>query len=127
MVATGYDGSNKDLVQVVDLNSNTLCSNLQKFPSAIIEATGAVLNNIPIICGGIDNNDVYQNSCFAYEKSSQSWLLHAKMNNRKCCASATVINGALWVSGGYNGGILANTEYVYSGGSSLSSLNHLCM
>ena len=64
MVATGYDGSNKDLVQVVDLNSNTLCSNLQKFPSPIYIATGAVLNNIPIICGG--HIGEFQNACFAY-------------------------------------------------------------
>ena len=46
MVATGYAGSYRDLVQVVDLNSNTSCSNLQKFPSKIFGATGAVLNNM---------------------------------------------------------------------------------
>jgi len=124
MVATGsnwlnYRTNYKDLVQVVDLNSNTLCSNLQKFPSAIEEATGAVLNNIPIICGGQDNRGEYQNSCFAYEKSSQSWLLHAKMKNRRYGASTTVINGALWVSGGRdtpNGDEFASSEYIYPNG-----------
>jgi len=110
LVATGYGeskrqwGNEKDLVQVVDLNSNTLCSNLQRFPSKVYKATGGVLNNIPIICGGYDNNYIQQNLCFAYEKSSQSWLLHAKMNDRKLGASTAVINGALWVSGGYSRG-----------------------
>merc|ERR1711963_182812 len=110
LVATGYGeskrqwGNEKDLVQVVDLNSNNSCSNLQKFPSKVYKASGGVLNNIPIICGGYDNNYIQQNSCFAYEKSSQSWLLHAKMNDRKLDASTAVINGALLVSGGYSRG-----------------------
>ena len=118
LVATGYDGSkgDQDLVQVVDLNSNTSCSSLQNFPSAVDGATGAVLNNIPIICGGRDNNFEYQNACYAYEKSSQSWLLHAKMNNRKAVASTTVINGALLVSGGFNEDYLASSEYIYPNG-----------
>ena len=93
-----------DLSQVVDLNSNTSCSNLQKFLSKIAYSTGALLNNIPIICGGEDSKLVVQNSCFAYDKSSESWLLHAKMSKRRSLASATVINDALWVSGSWDGG-----------------------
>ena len=106
MVATGVDMDLRltDLSQVVDLNSNTSCSNLPKFPSKIAYATGALLNNIPIICGGWDSKPTDQNSCYAYDKSSESWLLHAKMSKRRSLASATVINDALWVSGGWDGG-----------------------
>ena len=107
LVADGYSS------QVVDLNSNTLCSNLQKVPSAVLGATGAVLDNKPTICGGGGYNYEYKKSCYAYDKSSQSWFLHAKMNTTdipelvwqwglKFDASATVINGSLWISGGQN-------------------------
>ena len=38
--------------QVMDLNSQDTCLNLQPYPLAIQSGAGGVLNGQPIICGG---------------------------------------------------------------------------
>ena len=60
LVATGngyYSGNDRtNQSQVIDLNSPTICSNLQPFPYAIDGGAGGVLNGHPTICGGQVNS-----------------------------------------------------------------------
>ena len=117
------------LAQVIDLKSNNTCTNLQEFPIAISYASGGVIDGSPMICGGYGKASRYgsdqdQNKCYAYDKSSQAWKCHAYLKRRRRLHSSVVMNGALWVLGGYNDRqSLDTTEYIHANGTVVAGPN----
>ena len=117
------------LAQVVDLNSNNTCTNLPEFPTAISGASGGVIEGSPMICGERGRaygqySDEDQNECYAYDKSSQAWKFHAYLKEKRRHHSSVVMNGALWVLGGYSALYhFDTTEYIYANGTVVAGPN----
>ena len=72
-------------------------------------AFGGVLNNVPILCGG-QNDDGVSDSC---TKVGEKEAFH-KMTTGRRFAASVVIHGSLWICGGRDGdaNVLQTTEYL---------------
>ena len=56
-------------------------------------------------------------SCNMYDKTSNEWILLANMKTSRCYSASALINGSLWIAGGWNGHVdLNSTEYVFPNG-----------
>jgi len=110
LVATGWTNQS----QVIDLNSPTNCSNLQPFPHALAYGAGGVLNGHPVICGGRNNSNERQSSCYMHDHSQNEWTLFGNLNSSRIYHASALLNGDLWMTGGYNSDNvrLASTELV---------------
>ena len=121
MVVGGYQ--NIDKSQLIDVSSSTTCSNLPPYPLPLYGATGGVINGIPIICGGTTSGG-RTNTCYSFEKTSNSWKLHCSLKSKRSHHASTVINDALLITGGHDdGSILASTEFIYANGTTQSGPN----
>jgi len=116
--ANGIGRTNQS--QVVDLNADTTCSNLQPFPHAIYRAAGGVLNGHPVICGGwtgTKNGD--ESACYRHVHYLNEWTLLGNLNTARHRHASALLNGDLWMTGGYNRSDntgLASTELVSQDG-----------
>ncbi|KAH9392024.1 hypothetical protein TYRP_022295 [Tyrophagus putrescentiae] len=66
------------------------------------EFCSVVLNDTIYALGGWDNNDHPLCSCERYDSQLNEWSTVADMNRVRACASAAVINGCIYVAGGWN-------------------------
>ena len=83
------------------------CKNWPDFPVSTGGATGGLIGNTVIICGGYEVDD-------CYSLTSQKAILVTHMSVGRYKAASIVLNDkTLWVTGGQNDGeILASTDYV---------------
>ena len=131
LVATGTSQLSQELRQnteVLDLkNENATCPKLAPFPLSVADATGSLLKNQPIICGGRNygsNTDfpifpnydyVVRDECWHLKNSSNSWSLLSRMTTRRIYHTSVPVNDTyLWVLGGVDDGYgnIRSTEYV---------------
>ena len=122
LVATGYGSSYTDKCQVIDVSSSTSCANLPSYPYSMRYATGGVINNSPVICGGYrrSGSPREQESCYRFNENSNSWNLHCKMTSRRYYHAASVIQDALFITGGNYPG---STEFIHANGTVTSGPN----
>ena len=97
------------------------CNNWPDFPTGVVGATGGVIGDTVIICGGWGGSYIYYyDEC--YSLTSEKATLVTYMSVGRWYAASIVINDdTLWVTGGYaggydDGGILASSEYVRMSG-----------
>ena len=84
-----------------------MCINWPDFPIDVFGATGGLIGNTIIICGGWYNG--YQSDCFSLTSEKATLVTH--MSVARDVAASIVLNGnTLWITGGYPP--LASTEYV---------------
>ena len=124
MIATGSPNTNK--CQVIDSSSSTSCTNLKFYPLSIHNAVGGVVSGFPIICGGYrtSGSPRQTESCYRFNKDSNSWKLHCSMKSGRSHHAATVVNeDALFITGGIYKGNLASTEFIHANGSVTSGPN----
>ena len=122
MVATGYPDTDKS--QVIDVISSTACANLPSYPFAMAGAAGGVVNGSPIICGGYIGSGERTDSCHRFDRNANSWKLHSSMKSKRSWHASTVVNNALFITGGHDGSSrLATTEYIYANGTVQSGPN----
>ena len=96
-----------------------MCNNWPKFPFGVAGATGGLIGDTVIICGGSDSGsfDVslrnYVDECYSLTSEKTALVTHMSIG-REDAASIVINDNTLWVTGGYNvnGGYLASTEYV---------------
>ena len=107
-----------DKSQLIDVSSeSTACANLPSYPFATDYAAGGVVNGSPIICGGRRSSRERTDSCHRFDRNSNSWKLHSKMNSKRYAHASTVVKDALFITGGIDGSSRpATTEFVYSNG-----------
>ena len=89
--------------QLVDLSSSKICGNLKPYPIAIYGATGALVSENPVICGGFQrtgNQRKEQKECQMYNKSSNTWKFLTNMATEKAYLASVPLNGQLFVTGG---------------------------
>jgi hypothetical protein len=91
-----------------------MCSNWPEFPINLGGATGGLIGDTIIICGGLINlwgSNVDE----CYSLTSEKATLVTHMSDGRTAAASIVFNdNALWVTGGSNHivGLHASTEYV---------------
>ena len=114
MVATGNPYSDK--CQVIDMTSSAkTCSNLPSYPLSMLRAAGGLVEGSPILCGGYKSSGSPKQigSCYRFEKTTNSWKLHATLKSKRSHHSATVVKGALLVAGGWDRGYITSTALFF--------------
>ena len=108
-----------DKCQVLNMSStSTTCASLQNYPVPTALTAGGVVNGAPTICGGYRiNPNQPTESCYYFNKFTNSWKFLSNMNTFRYHHSSTVVKDALFVTGGHgSGGMSASTEFLYSNG-----------
>ena len=82
----------------------------------MIVATGGLIGDTVIICGGEDSGSFVDGSydvdeCYSLTSEKATLVTHMSVS-RVFTASVVIHDNTLWVTGGYGGGRLASTEYV---------------
>ena len=89
------------------------CNNWPNFPISVRGATGGLIGDTVIICGGY-NGPLYVNECYSLTSEKATLVTHMSVG-REDAASIVLNDNTLWVTGGYggpDGGWIASTEYV---------------
>ena len=92
-----------------------MCNNWPDFPISVAGATGGLIGDTVIICGGYVYDTRYVDECYSLTSEKATLVTHMSVE-RGYAASIVINDNTLWVTGGYNydGGFvyLASTEYV---------------
>ena len=112
LVSSGYlrNGSFVDSTEVVDLKSGKIFS-MAPLGRRTDGATGGLLDGLPVICGGSNDNQIHSIA------KDQSKFLGQLSVKRFSAASVVLSNNTLWVTGGLGqSGRLKTTEFVTKDG-----------
>ena len=82
-----------------------MCNNWPNFPIGVRGATGGLIGDTVIICGGYAGGFV--DECYSLTSEKATLVTHMSVG-REYAASIVINGNTLWVTGGY----LASTEYV---------------
>ena len=112
--------SNKDhlMTEAMNLDSKSNMAAMPSFgeiPSMRESTVGGLLGTTPIICGGFDDREIDQDSCFTYNQQSTQWTKTHTMTTKRYSAGSVQLNATtLWIVGGGNEDdwTLASSEFV---------------
>ena len=97
------------------VKGGNLCNNWPDFPIGVHGATGGLIENTVMICGGDDNGFGlnYVDECYSLTSEKATLVTHMSVG-RQYAASIVLNDKTLWVTGGYNYplGDLSSTDYV---------------
>ena len=121
LITTGWnpDGHQRTS-EMIDLaiKSDSSCRNWAEFPRDVDSATGGLIKETVVICGG-GNTEGSSDECYSLNGQVATLITH--MSVKREYAASLVINGAsLWITGGWNtdtGYWNASTEYITLEGS----------
>ena len=90
-----------------------MCNNWPDFPTSIWGATGGLIGDTVIICGG-DDGDSFIDECYSFTSEKATLVTHMYLARSDAAASIVINDNTLWITGGwhYPPGHLASTEYV---------------
>ena len=91
-----------------------MSNNWPDFPISVYEATGGLIGDSVIICGGWDNGYNTVNECYSLTSEKATIVTHMSVG-RSSAASIVINDNTLWITGGsgsFGGEFLASTEYV---------------
>ena len=110
-----------------DVQSNKECSPLKNSPLEVFDAAGGIVDGKPLICGGYSMHKRQtgpgfiikeRSECYIHHKSSNSWRLHCKMQQKRSYHTSVPIKDGLWLTGGrYGNRKLKSSEFVFANGS----------
>ena len=86
-----------------------MCHNWPDFPMNLKGATGGLIGDTIIICGGLISGWDKVDECYSLTSEKATLVTHMSVG-RSGAASIVRNDNTLWVTGGYGGG--ASTEYV---------------
>ena len=122
LITTGHnvDGWQRDS-KILDLSikGGSNCKDWTDFPKDVDSATGGVIKDTVVICGGGDLN-IGESFDECYSLNGKVATLITHMSAKRQYAASLVINGAsLWITGGWSSdtGTLATSEYITLEGS----------
>merc|ERR1712223_509264 len=128
MLTTGFGGFSKrkngKVATFLNPNSgsNVVC-NTGDFPDGIQEATGNLVDGMPLLCGGIggERAERYSKAKNCYILRNAAWSQFTKMTDARQTPASGVVKQndkeALFVTGGYDDvNYLKSTEFVYTDG-----------
>ena len=104
-------------------NITSVCaSSSHQYPLDILYATGALVDQKVVICGGRENKVPYPktSSCYKFSHDHQ-WKFLGNMSTPRYSHAAIPIPNGLWVTGGYDDGDndLKSTEIILTNGTLL--------
>ena len=85
-----------------------MCNNWPDFPIFVSDATGGLIEDTVIICGGLDDSGNAVDKCYSMTSYEKATLVTHMSVGRSSAASIVINDDTLWVTGGY----IASTEYV---------------
>ena len=92
-----------------------MCNNWPDFPISVLGATGGLIGDTVIICGGEDSNWNHVDECYSLTSEKATLVTHMSVA-RYGAASIVYNDNTLWVTGGaYH----TSTEYVTMAGTML--------
>ena len=110
--------------EILDLSETNRfqCLDWVDYPIGIQRATGGLVGDLPVICGGWSGIDAIDE---CYKVTANKAVLLGKMTTKRASAASVVMNDFLWVTGGlikdneWNTGwhFLTSTNFVYLNGS----------
>ena len=115
LVATGYPYANGSKVEVIDLNNpSKTCILSADFPYELRDAVGGFTSSGPMICSGESYGYSRSADCYSLRSNGQFVKMsELTMDTPRSDASSIVTeDGKLMISGGWNGGRLADTEII---------------
>ena len=98
-VITGYHGnSRRSDAQVIDMgSSSTGCGSLTNYPLAMSSASGGLIANELIICGGYAGSS--QTACYKYGTSEHQWTIFAHLQTaRRHHATTPLDDNRMWIT-----------------------------
>ena len=101
MVTTGWNDARLASTEIVDLSikGDNKC-NWPDFPKSVASATGGLVGNTVIICGGkfsLENSD----ECYSLNGEGVTFVAHMSIK-RRFAASVVLHDTILWVTGGFS-------------------------
>ena len=100
-VITGRDENHsaRSDAQVIDMgSSSTGCRSLTNYPLAMTGASGGLIANELIICGGSAGSP--QTACYKYSPSEHQWTIFAHLQTgRKFHATTPLDDNRMWITG----------------------------
>ena len=115
LVTPGYeDGSSVQNTELIDLTDPSFQCTVSQFPTSVYAATGGLIGNTPLICGGLNRVTFeYQKSCYSLQEDGD-WKLESNLNTKRGFAANghVIMNNKLLIAGGWNGTRLATIEVV---------------
>ena len=89
-----------------------MCNNWPDFPISVWGATGGLIGDTVIICGGRDSDFNYVDECYSLTSEKATLVTHMSVG-RGAAASIVINDNTLWVTGGRDDdGTIASTEYL---------------
>jgi len=114
LVTTGFESVAQN-TEIIDVDDTSFYCKVSQFPTDVWGATGGLVGDTPLICGGSFYSDEwqYQKSCYSL-KEDGDWKFESNLNTARYAAAngEVIINNKLVIAGGYNGGNLATIEVV---------------
>ena len=80
---------------------------------------GILLDGIPVICGGYGSSELNK-ECYFHNKVTNAWKLLGNMKNVRSEFGFALLNGGLWVTGGYAPSL--TTKYIYQDSKLLAAI-----
>ena len=117
LVTTGMNYYGQQITsEMVDLTvkGGNKCNNWSDFPTEVFGATGGLIGSTVIICGGWKGGSLVD-ECYSLTFDKATLVTHMSVG-RGYAASIVLNDKTLWVTGGWNDGYLASTEYVTTAG-----------
>jgi len=103
-----------DDVQLLDISSDGTFQSMATLNKPLWGATGALVNEKPIICGGYDGQE-YRAECYHITKTAI--IPWGTMSEKRAGAASIVVGQKLWVSGGANSkGVSSSSDYMSADG-----------
>ena len=123
-MTTGFNSDGYQTTsEIADLTvkGGNMCNNWPDFPIGVSRATGGLIGDTVIICGGFAGSFV--DECYSLTSEKATLVTHLSVA-RHLPASIVLNDNILWVTGGYNltynyGEYLASTVYVRMTGTML--------
>ena len=114
-MATGVDPTSIK-PEIIDLTDESFKCSVSQYPKRVETATGGLVGNTPLICGGfIFDNNSREKSCYSL-KEDGGWKLEAYSELNAARSSAAngnvILNNQLVIAGGSNGTNLDTIEVV---------------
>ena len=118
LLANGW--ASRGVCMVVDFLSAKRCASLAEYPVRTLWATGGVLKEQPLLCGGWNLSHDHQplSACYIHDYTENIWRLHAHMTTGRYSHASVTMGDRVWITGGHDKHkTLKSTEYLYSNGS----------
>ena len=101
--ALGQEGMGA-MTEVININyDKKICDDLPKYPMEVHQAVGGLINKMPIICGGISNEDqIGTNKCHILKENKWSHLTDLDVNrfsSGRGPSGVSLEGDRLWITG----------------------------